>query len=149
MMMTADDVEAALVEAMRVWLWGSQRRGSPWAGDGPWHLFRPAFSERYNAHDDLAAKGDALARAMAAAVSMPRPDRDMIDRAELAATWLSLVTDDIDRLVVVKVITAFAVGRKRAPWATILRQMGLTYGAGGLQRRYSRAIGHIVRHLSV
>ena len=169
MMMDEQDIEARLIEAMRVWRWGEgalgvhqaavmpgsmrmvdgcevrrpreQRdflsSGRETATDGPWALYKPAFSERYDPHADGAA------RAVYQAVRMPRPDRAMIARAEEAAGWMALVDDAQDRRLVLLAIGALASGRRVVPWGKLLRAMGLERGKWGLSRRYGRALTSI------
>lgn len=148
--MTRDDVEARLVEAVRVFDWGTHGgQPSAWATDGPWHLSRRRIAENWgdlwDGHGDIAALG----RAVAKAVLNPRPDRDMMSRAEEAAGWLVLVPPG-DRRLVMSGIRALAQGWSRVPWARLLITPGLwkdpnARGVGSrtsqaLRMRYNRAL---------
>lgn len=140
-MIDSDEVEARLIEAERVWQWGAGAvRG--YATDGPWHLYRPDFADRYDPH------GEGAGRVIAQAVRMPRPDRDMIDRATVAGEWLLHVPDPADRKLVVLAIGHLARGRRVVPWGSLLRAMGVARGKMGLIRRYRRAIAAIVDALN-
>lgn len=134
------DVEAALVEAMRTWLW-FERRPRAFATDGPWREMRLLPSERYGhvpEPDDV--------RALERAVFNPTPDRDMIGRAERVTAWL-LWVDERDRRLVMIAVRHMAAHGGRVPWLRIKRDMGVTWGAAGLARRYERALTRIARRL--
>lgn len=139
-MVDADEVEARLIEAERVWQWG-MGAGAGFATDGPWYLYRPDFADRYDPHGDLIAKG------VAQAVRSPRPDRDMIDRATEAGEWLRHVPE-ADRRLVVMAVRALASGRRVVPWGHIMRAMGVVRGRMGMLRRYRAALAAIVDALN-
>lgn len=131
-------MEARLIEARRTMAALPSGGSSKYAGDGPWHLYVPLFSERYDPHADGAA------RVVVNAILQPRPDRTMIDRADEAVAWLNdLVTDDDDRRLIVIVIMARAAGYDRLPWHRMLRAMGKEHGRVGMLRRYNRAINSL------
>lgn len=139
---TSLDVEARMIEAVRVFD-ALQRTGRAWATDGPWYLSRLTNAESWARDVEHLAMGEALDRVVRA----PRPDRDMIERAEEAAGWLHLV-DEGDRRLVVLVLQSFASGRVRAPWSKILRMLGLKRGRFGLARRYAKAMNGLAQSLN-
>ena len=138
-----DYIEARLIEAVRCFSWFERLGGSSWATDGPWYLSRVMRPDDPLSHwvgdAGFAAERDRLASSMAHAVANPRPDRDMITRAEEAFSWLMRV-DEADRPLVLKVITLFAAG-KSAPWAH-LADANLRGAASrnALRMRYKRAV---------
>jgi len=139
---TSFDIEARLVEAIRVFD-ALQGGGRAWASDGPWYLSRLTNAEAWARDVEHLALGEALDRVVRA----PRPDRDMIDRAEEATGWLHHVVE-CDRRLVLLVVQSFAAGRARAPWSKIMRMMGLKRGRFGLARRYAKAMNDLARTLN-
>lgn len=136
-----DTVEARLIEALRVFdrLAGG---GKAWASDGPWHLSRLLPSEAFARDVEHLAMGEAIERLVRA----PRPDRDMITRAEESTAWLVLIAER-DRKLVQLVIRYLANGWSRVPWLKLREPLGITLGAGGLARRYDQAIEGLARTL--
>lgn len=141
-MMDADEVEARLIEAVRVFE-RMERTGPGWASDGPWRLMRMLRSERYSPVDDA----EAAAWGVAEAIRSPRPDREMVARAEEAVSWLGLV-NAADRPLVLAGVRALALGQTRVPWTRLLVRPDLwrdpaargVATARGLALRYQRAL---------
>jgi hypothetical protein len=130
---TYDALQERLVETVRQW-WRMPGGGAwPFASDGPWHLIRKQW-EDWDARD-------------------PKPLRPLpLRRAEMremeeATEWLTMVPEE-DRRVVVLGLLQLAGGRKRISWAAMLRPMGMARGAGGLARRYERALGVLAMRLN-
>lgn len=132
---TFDDVEARLVEAMRLW-WHVEGAGWPFASDGPWHLIA----------QDKTWDWDRDSWADAPIPKLPL-SREQMRRRDEATAWLRHAPDR-DRRLVVMAVTALAAGRKTVPWRALLKPMGLTLGAHGLRKRYSRAVTCICETLN-
>jgi hypothetical protein len=129
------DVEARLVEAMRFW-WHVEGAGWPFASDGPWHLIAADKTWDW----DMDRRPD---------VRVPKLplSRAQMERRDEATGWLRHAPER-DRKLVVLAVTALAAGRKVVPWRALLRPMGLSLGAHGLRKRYSRAVTCICEALN-
>lgn len=134
--LTYDDVEARLVEAMRLWHRSPGEGRWPYAGDAPWHLM-----QREAHKGDYDARGGDMAQTAPRALPL---DRDEVDERDLVSNWLRHVKE-ADRRIVVLAITHLASGAARVPWVQVRDQMGIALGAGGVQRRYSKALTSIAR----
>lgn len=138
-LLSFDDVETRLVEAMRIcWRLPDRERGwlrlraywpdvSAEAGD---------YDARGGDHrsSDVAIRPASLTRAEHAAM-------------EEALGWLDMVKAN-DRKLIGLAITALARGESRIPWRELLAPMGLKLGADGLRMRYGRALSNIVARLN-
>lgn len=130
---TYEALQERLVEAIRCW-WRMPGGGAwPFASDGPWHLIRKQW-EDWDARDPKPLKPLPLRRAEMRAM-------------EEATEWLTMVPE-ADRRIVVLGLVELAKGAKRIPWARLLRPMGMTRGAGGLARRYERALAVLAMRLN-
>jgi hypothetical protein len=130
---TYERVEERLIETVRCW-WRMPGGGRwPFASDGPWHLIRKEW-EDWDARD-------------------PKPMRSLpLRRAEIAAMdeateWITWVPED-KRRVLVLALGKKAQGLSQVPWRSLLRTLGLSIGAGGLEWRYSQAIELIANVLN-
>ncbi|WCP71564.1 DUF6362 family protein [Sphingomonas hankookensis] len=132
------EVEARLVEAVRV-SWrlpdreaGWQRVRSAWP-----EIMREAAAGDYDARGGDLSSSDVKLRTAAAT-------RGEVADMEQAFDWLRAVEDD-DRRLVALAIGCLARGDKQVPWLRLRRPMGLTHGAEGLRKRYTRALGRACR----
>lgn len=136
-LMSWHDVEARLIEAARVF---RDHRGEPsaWAGDAPWYLTRDgsALADYWAERLGRLALGERVDPPM----GRRSVDRDAITRGEAAMGWLKLIDAEADRRLVCLVIAQLAGGARQVSWRRCLARMGLERGAGGLRKRYSRAI---------
>lgn len=134
--LTFAEVEARLVAAIELWRRSPGGGRWPFASDAPWHLMtRETRLGDYDARGgDLEAPPPRMLPLSIAEVAM----RDQ------ASAWLALI-DERDRRLVVLAVTELARGAQRVPWNKLRRAMGLMLGAGGLARRYERAIGGVCR----
>lgn len=121
-----EDVEAALVEATAIYRRHQLRGGSPFAKDGPWHLFRHEAGE-HGAYD---------------ATRLPRvpPSREELARMRIVLEWLMLVPEDDDRRLIVKALMALAQGDARVPWSRLVEDRRRWRTGDGLRMRYDRAL---------
>lgn len=126
------DIEARLIEAMQ-FCWQSEGGRWPFASDGPWHL---VTRELYGPDVDK----DAPLR------KLPLTRVQVAARDE-AIGWLALAPD-ADRRLIVLAVAELARGKARVPWRKLLREMGLSLGAGGLARRYSKAVTVMVQRVN-
>lgn len=126
------DVEARLVEAMQ-FQWRTESGSWGFASDGPWHLIVRDWWD-WAAHEDKPVPRIPLSR-------------EQLARMEEASAWL-VHAPERDRKLVVLAVTALAAGRKAIPWRALLRPMGLSLGAHGLRKRYSRAVTCICEALN-
>lgn len=131
--MSFDDVEARLVEAVRLWRRMPGGGRWPFAGDGPWQL---VTREVYGPDVDKDAP-----------VRERPPTRAEIAAMEEASEWLLLVPE-ADRRLVALAIGRLARGEKRVAWAKLKAAMGVRHGADGLRMRYSRAISRVCEVLN-
>lgn len=143
-LISTDDVEARLIEARRTFdrLAGG---GGGWATDGPWYLSR-AKAATVDVTDAVVGAlelGESLERVL----RDPRPDRDMIRRAEEAAAWMPLIPTDKDRMLVNDVIGDLAA-RGQVNWSRMLKRMGMVRGKAGLEKRYKRALFCLANRLN-
>jgi hypothetical protein len=126
-------VEDRLVEAVHQWRRMPGGGRWPFASDGPWHLIRKQW-EDWDARD-------------------PKPLRPLpLRRAEMremeeATEWL-LVVPEVDRRLVVIVLTLRARGVNQGLWPQVRNLMGLKWGLEGLRKRYSRGLTAVARHLN-
>lgn len=140
--LTFREVEARLVEAMRLWRRSPGGGRWPFAGDGPWHLVRgdgsaqEEWDRRYNDH-----RGGFQEK--------PRPlplSIDEVEERDRVSEWLRFVPER-DRRLVVLALVQLANGAPHPKWSRIRLQLTEEIGARGLGQRYSRAITGIVRAL--
>lgn len=145
-LLSFDEVEARLIEAMRVFRWG-MRQGAAFATDGPWSQMKLDWSERWaHSGEDVDGKGGNADRIAAQALRSPRPDRTMISRAEEAGGWLVLCATDADRIVVVRALAQLAEGRSRIDWGKVVVGDPTAPGLRDRDRmRYSRSLTRITR----
>lgn len=138
-LLTFEDVQVRFVEAMHM-LWRIEGGRWPFASDGPWHLF---VRERHE-HGYLSDM-----EAMADRVANKRQPLSRAEMAELDETigWLGFAPDR-DRRLIVLAVRKLAAGNARVPWIDLLKPMGLTIGAGGLARRYDRAMHVVVKRVN-
>jgi hypothetical protein len=136
-----DEIEARLIEAMRVFAFG-MRGGPVFATDGPWAQVRLDWVDRY-AHggESKDGQGGDVAKIVAQALRAPRPDRAMIARAEEAGAWLGLIGSEVDRRIVIGAVDQLASGRARVDWGWLVRRDGKLGGRREWARvRYARAL---------
>jgi hypothetical protein len=153
MAMTADDVEARLIEAVRVWRRLEGGKARAWAGDAPWHLsLRREGADYWVQRLGLIELGLSVAQA----VRDPRPDAAMIGRATEAGEWLALIAE-ADRALVLAGVTPLAVGHGRVPWTRLLEtrdtwsdatMLALPRSAYRLSVRYKKAVAALAKRLS-
>jgi hypothetical protein len=128
-----DMVEERLVETVHLWRRSPGGGRSPFATDGPWQLVK---REVYGPDVD---KDAPLPR-------LPLRRSEVAERDE-ASAWLLLVPER-DRRLVVMGVTALASGFSQIPWMRLRKPLGVTFGAHGLRKRYSRAIQTICTALN-
>lgn len=127
-----DDVQQRLVDAQLA-LWRIEGGRWPFAGDGPWHLVaRDLYGP--DVDKDVPIRPMPLSRAEVAAT-------------EEALAWIATVGER-DRRLVVLAVRELAKGRKRVPWVDLLTKMGMARGAGGLARRYERAMSALTMRVN-
>ncbi|MGN5374604.1 DUF6362 family protein [Sphingomonas hankookensis] len=133
-MLSFAEVEARLVEAVRV----SWRLPDREAG---WQRVRSAWPEilRETAAGDYDARGGDLASSDVP-LRTAAATRGEVVEMEQAFDWLRAVADE-DRRLVALAIGCLARGDKQVPWLRLRPPMGLTHGAEGLRKRYTRALG--------
>lgn len=133
-LLSFDEVEARLVEAVRV----ARRLPDREAG---WQRVRSAWPEivREAAAGDYDARGGDLTSSDVV-LRTASATRGEVAAMEQAFGWLAAVAD-ADRRLVALAIGCLARGDKQVSWLRLLAPMGLTHGAGGLRKRYARAIG--------
>ena len=131
--LTFDDVQDALVEAMLIcWRYPDRERG--------WQTLRSAWPEI--SRDVWAGDYDARGGDGTSADVALRPasqTRAEIARMEEAFGWLDAVAPE-DRKLIGLAIRELARGKREVSWVRMLSRMGLTRGAEGLRKRYTRAI---------
>jgi len=152
-MVTFDDVEQALVEAMHLWRrtpgqlgpggrsikisgsgYASMQIGLGFGKDGPWEL---ADRDLYGPEVDK----DAPIR--------PAPlSRAEVARRDAISSWLALVPEQHRRLVTLAVAQMARTGHKSPGFKDLLRPMGMERGTEGLRKRYNRALYGIAQHLN-
>lgn len=146
------EVEAALVEAVRMLRRMPGEARMPFASDGPWHL----ISREARAEGDLQAwKQEREAEAV-------RDERNRARSGPLRAeevTWMEGVLGWIewvgerDRKLVVLALQQLAGGAARVRWSTVRRGLASAgvadeVGDRALGMRYSRALQGVARQLS-
>lgn len=133
-------VEDRLIAAVRT-CWRQPDRERAWltVRSGMPEIVREARAGDYDARGGEAVSSDVALRP----ASLTRRE---VAEMEAAFAWLEVLDSD-DRRLVGLVITTMARrdAPARVPWRTLLPKMGLTVGAGGLARRYSRAMGRVAR----
>ncbi len=142
--LSPEHVEAALVEAWRLWRRSSGGGRWPFASDGPWHL----ISREGRA-------GDWDARGVDGEAPPPRETGLSIDevaRRDRVSGWLALVPE-VDRRLVTAVVEQLGRGASRPDWMALRsvfrNRNGAAYGATGLLMRYRRALKAMARRVSV
>lgn len=133
-LLSFDEVEARLVEAVRT-ARGLPDREAAWlrVRSGWPEVVREAAAGDYDARGGDLASSDVKLRTVAAT----RADTAAMEEA---FGWLAAVADD-DRRLVALAIGHLVRGEKQVPWLRLLRPLGLTHGADGLRKRYTRALG--------
>lgn len=136
-----DDVEAALVEAVRLW-WRSpgSGRGSPWASDGPWELMLRETDQG----DYDAIGGDRMDSAPVRSLPLSRAD---IARRDAITAWMNWVPDRDRRLVHIAARQMAATGWRSPGFLKIKLRWGHQLG-GALRKRYNRALYTIAENLN-
>ncbi len=131
------DVEDRLVEALLTcWRQPDRERGwqSARASDGPWHLVMAEPGD-YDARGGDGTSSDVAIRP----ASLTRRE---IAEMEEAFGWVGMLPAD-DRKVLALAIAELARGRREVSWLRMLAPLGLTRGAEGLRKRYTRSINAI------
>ena len=130
---TFDQVEEALIEAVRLG-WQSPGGGaSPYASDGPWDLIRKEWND-WDARDPAKLR------------RLPM-SRDDIKRRDVISGWLTIVGDR-DRALVVRALTQLAA-RGEVAWERLWKALGRGRpGPDGLRKRYTRAVAAITRAIN-
>lgn len=131
---TFEDLQEALVEAVTIYRRAFVRGAWPFAGDGPWHLFR---------HDALDHGAYDRAR-------MPKvpPSRAELGEMQVRLDWLRLIASDDDRVLVVRAIEALADGASRVPWARLVQAKPRWRTADALAYRYRKALAVLVKRVN-
>lgn len=142
---TPDMVQERMVEAVRAW-WRSPGRvgpgsGGPYARDIPAALIiRETNMGDYDDRGYLGTSSDVPLRP----ASMTRAE---VAARDVASDWMDYVPVD-DRRLVGLALVALARGKASVPWMQLKREMGVVIGAGGLQRRYERALARVAAALN-
>ncbi|WP_244501369.1 hypothetical protein [Sphingomonas gellani] len=132
--MTFTDVEDRLVEALLTcWRCPDRERG--------WQQLRSAWPEvaaeaRASDYDGGKDAGEQRIDAVLRLASQTRAD---IAEMEEAFGWLDAI-DPADRKLIGLAVAELARGKREVSWVGLLARMGLSHGAEGLRKRYSRAI---------
>ncbi|UYY77781.1 hypothetical protein [Sphingomonas sp. R1] len=131
---TFDDLQEALVEAVTIYRRAFVRGAWPFAGDGPWHLFRHEAGD-HGAYD---------------AARMPKvpPSRAELGEMQQRLDWLRLVSDDDDRVLVVRAIEALANGASRVPWSRLVQAKARWRTADALSYRYRKVLAVLVKRVN-
>jgi hypothetical protein len=138
-LMSFADVEQRLVEAMLIcWRMPDRERG--------WMRLRAYWPDVSAEAGDYDARGGDL-RSSDVAIRPASLTRAEVAAMEEAFGWLDLVPA-ADRKLVGLAVTALARGAGQIPWLKLRAAMGVRYGAGGLAKRYERAIGEICRSVN-
>lgn len=140
---TFETVEERMTEALRIW-WRTPGRvgpskGSPFASDIPAELI-VAEDGDWGGDGVDGASSDAPIRSAA----MTRVE---VAERDTASDWMSFVPER-DRKLVGVALGYLARDEPRVPWMRVKRDVGVDIGAGGLERRYSRAIAGIANKLN-
>lgn len=126
------DLEARLVEAVHL-LWRIEGGTWPFASDGPWHLIVKEWAD-WDARDAKPVRQGPLTRAELA-------------RLEEVGRWQAMIPER-DRRLVVLAVRELAKGAASVPWMALRAPMGLALGAGGLRKRYERALGALCKRIN-
>ena len=138
-LLTFDEVEGRLVEAMRLcWQLPDRERG--------WMRLRAYWPDVSAEPGDYDARGGHH-RSSDVALRPASVSRNQLAAMEEAFGWLDAVATE-DRKLIGLAITALARGESRVPWRQLLAPMGLQRGADGLRMRYGRAVSNIVARLN-
>lgn len=133
-LLTFDDVQERLVEAMLT-CWRHPDRERAWQRIRSWW---PDI-RRHNANGDYGDTPDGASSAQLRPIAASRRD---IAEMEEAFGWVDALSTE-DRKLVGLAVSILARGRREISWSRLLAPMGMTRGAGGLRRRYERAIASI------
>jgi hypothetical protein len=133
-------VEERLVEAVLLWRRSPGGGKWPYASDAPWYLIQ-------------AEAGDWGKVGLGETGSDVPIGRRSLSRAEVAqrdeaSDWIGRWVPERDRRLVATAL-GWKASDRQVPWRRLVRDMGLRMGAGGLQRRYERAITCIVKALDM
>ncbi len=133
-----DLVEERLVEAVLLWRRTPGGGKWPYASDAPWHLAQ-------------IVAGDWGKVGLGETSSDVPIGRRSLSRAEVAerdeaSDWIGRWVPERDRRLVATAL-GWKANDRQVPWRRLVREMGMAMGAGGLQRRYERAITCIVKGL--
>ncbi|MPT48265.1 MAG: hypothetical protein E2598_07555 [Sphingobium sp.] len=131
---TFDVVEERLIEAMHLWRRSPGGGRWPFASDGPWHLIQACAGD-YDARGGDGVSSDVPLRPLPLSAAQ-------VARRDEASQWVGRYVADRDRRLVVQVLIIKAAGRT-VSWVRLRRDMGVAVGAGGLGKRYSRAVTRI------
>lgn len=127
-----EDVQGRLVEAMLVaWRLPDREAG--------WHRIKAMWPD-IRRHTWFGDYGDTDPDARPAPSPLTRMELADMDTA---FAWLDVVKAD-DRKLIGLALRALARGESRVPWRRLLKPMGLSIGAHGLRKRYSRAMMKVV-----
>lgn len=138
---TYETVQDRMVDAVRAW-WRAPGRvgpgnGGPYARDIPaGMIIRDANMGDYDERGYLGTSSDVPLRPAA----MTRAE---VDARDAASDWMEQVPE-VDRRLVSLALIYLARGKSSVPWMQLKQDMGVRIGAGGLQRRYERAIRGVV-----
>lgn len=135
-LMSFADVEERLVEALLVMGRMSDREAG-------WLRVKACWPDilRENALGDYDARGvDMIAPPIRA---LPATRRDIAEMEE-AFGWVQAAPER-DRRLIALAIATLARGEKRVPWMRLRKPMGVKLGAGGLRKRYDRAMHLVVK----
>lgn len=129
-----DDLQEALVEAVTIYRRAFVRGAWPFAGDGPWHLFRHEESD-HGAH-------------WATRIPKIPPSRAELAEMQKRLDWLRLVSDDDDRALVVRAIEALADGASRVPWSRLVQAKPRWRTPDALAYRYRKVLAVLVKRVN-
>lgn len=132
------DVQAALVDVVHLW------RRSPHVGHSPVKSSWPNEMVQRGFGDYDARGGDLIAPS-------PRPvplSREEVARRDAVSAWVEHVPGDINRRIVWLAVGQLASGRAQVSWRKVQARLRWQRGRGGVERRYSRAIGAICAALN-
>jgi hypothetical protein len=142
-LLTFDQVEERLIEAMLLW------RRAPDRERG-WLTVRAFWPEIARQGWRVGVDGEWDERADEEERQEPRPlplTRAQVAEMNQVGEWF-VILPEADRKLVAMAIAALASGKKRIPWSRLLKPMGMKRGAGSLAKRYGRALGYLAFRLN-
>lgn len=137
-LLSFDDVQDRLVEAIDVRLRSQGSGYWPFASDGPWHLIQRDWEQLVN---DALQGRDAPLRRRA-------PSRAELAAMRVRLEWLMLVAKDDDRRLLVVALTKLARGHAQVPWRALVEDRPRWRAPDALRMRYGRALSALTMRVN-